>query len=443
MKTVFLFISNSIHTSDLLRTEYIHELASRFRVVVFLPHTFHADIYPEIQNVIYKTLPLYNEKLWGRSKEFRLTLNRMNEEWWEPTINRGKVDFPHREKLRLIARCIPRGVIRNSTFTFLESFFSRKIPELQAAVEKYHPLLFLVPTPGLKPFEAQAIVQARKFDIPSVAMNFSWDNLTSNFAHIRKTDYIICWNDLEYQDAIAFHGYTAATAFIAGPLRFDYYFNESLSKVSRASFLHKKGLDPKRKTILLTSVTKSYPFQVTLLKRLLALRDAGKIAGAPNIFFRIHPRDLIETYREFAGTPNFYMEKAGSEIIDKTGKAHGEMTKDDLLNLKHTLMHSDVNVNHISTMTIECCIFNTPVVNITFDDVYGLMYKQRHYNLVLRHGASTMAKTDDELAEAINAYLENPNLHKERREALIKEFIPYTDGNSYRRNVDIIERIAH
>ncbi|PIR69977.1 MAG: hypothetical protein COU47_00905 [Candidatus Niyogibacteria bacterium CG10_big_fil_rev_8_21_14_0_10_46_36] len=442
MKTVFLFISNTVHTSDLLRTEYIHHLARTFRVIVFLPDTLSTNIYPVIKNVTYEKMPIADLRFWNRMKELRLTLNRENESWYEPLVNRLRIDFPHRKRLRFIAKFIHKGIIRNDTFTFIEGILTKKMPEFERAVQAYKPSLVLMPTPGLKPFEAQAVIQARKFNIPTVAMNFSWDNLTTNFGHTRKTDYLICWNQMQYDDALSIHRYTPDHVFIGGPIRFDYYFDSSIPLVGREDFLRSKGLDPHKKTILITSVTKAYPFQVELLGRIIALRDSGKIKGSPNIFFRVHPRDLIETYSAFANTERVYMEKAGAEISNTNGKKYTEMTKEDLLNLKHTLMYADVNVNHRSTVTIECCIFHTPVVNITFDDVYGMMYKERHYEPVLRHGAAVLAKTDEELAGAINAYLDNPALHETKRQTLLREFIPHHDGKSYERNINLIERIA-
>ncbi|MDP2676973.1 MAG: hypothetical protein Q8O83_04815 [bacterium] len=441
MKTVFLFIGNPVYASDLLRTDYIAYLASQFRVVVFLPEAMRIDTYPAFPTVEYRSLPLYNKRLWAYAKEFRLTLNRVNETWAETLFNRERFDVQHRRTLRIIARVFPRGLIRNALFTFFENFFTRKLPELGKAVGELSPALFLVPAPGLNPFEAQAVIQAKKFKIPSVAINFSWDNLTSNFSHVRKTDYIICWNDLEYKDALSLHGYKKSSAFISGPIRFDRYFRDTEKHMTREQFLLEKGLDPKKKTLLFTSVTKNYPFQKDLVRRIVALRNTGAIRGCPNIFLRVHPLDTIETYNEFRSIPYFYIEKAGQEYIGSTGKTYVEMSEKDLINLKRTLLYADCNMNHVSTITIEASIVDTPVVNITFDDIYGLMYKQRHYAPVLEHKAAILAKTDDELAYALNRYFEDPSLHREGRKNLVRDFIPYQDGLSYKRNVEVLHSI--
>lgn len=443
MKTVFLFISNYVHTSDLLRTEYIYYLAKKFKVVVFLPNSFDVNIYPKIENVEYKNLPLLRSKFWFIMKELRMTLNRNNYDWPEFASNRIRSSFNRRKILRILAKVFPKVIFTNKLFALIELALNKKEMIFSELIGKYKPILFLTPTPGLKPFEAQAIIQAQKFNIPTVAVNFSWDNLTSNSLHVRKTDYLIAWNQVEDDDAVKYHGYNKDKVFISGPIRFDYYFKEHSKEISKEEFLKSKRLDCQKKTLLLTSVTKSYPFQKNIIRRLVKLRNNGKIAGNPNIFIRIHPLDKIENYKEFKGINNFYIEIAGEKIFDLNNKSHIEMTKNDLINLKQTLKYCDVNINYASTITIESFIFDIPVVNFTFDDVYGLAYKFKHYSPIAKSGAVKIAKTDDELAEFINFYLDNPENGRDKRKIIAKKYAPFQDGGACKRSVDYLEKIIN
>ena len=140
--------------------------------------------------------------------------------------------------------------------------------------------------------------------------------------------------------------------------------------------------------------------------------------------------------REFFYVPDLCVESAGRSV----GKVV-EMSYQDLLNLKHSLKYSDLNINYASTISIEACIFDKPVINIGFIDRFKLAYEFNHYRPIYESGAVRLAKTDDELADLINIYLEKPVLDREARDGVVKKYIGFTDGLSYKRSVETLEKI--
>ena len=135
-------------------------------------------------------------------------------------------------------------------------------------------------------------------------------------------------------------------------------------------------------------------------------------------------------------TPDLHIEPAGQFA----GRAV-EMNYKDLLNLKYSLKYTDLNINYASTISIEACIFDKPVINIGYIDRFKLAYEFDHYRPIYESGSVKLAKTNDELVSFINMYLENPDLDKKARQEIVKKYVEFTDGLSYARNVDTLIKI--
>ena len=100
------------------------------------------------------------------------------------------------------------------------------------------------------------------------------------------------------------------------------------------------------------------------------------------------------------------------------------------------MAHSDVVVNFASTTTVEAAIFDTPVVNIGFDDTpalplplsIGRYYQFEHYQPVVETGAARIAESVDDLVQAVRGYLANPDADAAGRRELVNRCCTHTDG---------------
>jgi len=442
MKTIFLIIPHYVFTSDLLRTKYIEYLAKSYRVVVITPmidgETARRRGYFQSSNLVYQKKPLEASRFWSVFKLLRLSLvnefdylSYFKQYYLRPNYRNNK----KRRILRFFGKPFS-SLLRADFFTKLETLFAPRARELEHLVNLYKPLFVISATPGLNPFEAEAIIMAKRRRLPTVAVNFTWDELTTTAKHIRKTDYLITWNRVIKKEAIGIHRYSPKKVFVAGTIRFDPYFTSADNELSRERFLASKKLNPKYKTIFHTTVTKAYPFQKKYIRDLIRLRKEGEIPYV-NLFIRIHPRDIYENYREFANIPDLCIEKAGQQIDEN----NIEMDYDDLLNLKYSFRYSDININYASTISIEACIFNKPIINIGYLGIYAMAYDFDHYRPIYKSGAVSLAKNDKDLSRLINMYLDNPSLDSENRKKVVDDYVEFTDGLSYKRSVDLLERI--
>ncbi len=447
LKTIFLFIPNFVYSSDLLRTDYILYLATKFNVVVFAPPEIlkGGTPYPELENVMYIEWPIYQKKFWLIFGSYlRNPLIRKYD--FEPVIQkhrmRGYTDW-RRSVMRAFGFLIPSGWLTPDLFTAIEIRLLPKNSEYMAYVEKYQPVLSVTPTPGFTHYDAQAIILAKQAGIPTVCINFSWDNLHNGGAHFRRVDYMIVWTQIIKDMAVAEYGYGEDKVFVSGAMRFDKYFKKQPGEPSREEFLKEKGLDPGEKVILLTTVTAgNYPEEHILLDELLKARDEGRLEGYPNIFIRLHPKEELDKFEKFmhGDRRNFRIETAGKDRSVRLA-INIEMEEDDLLKLKYPLMYSDVVINYRSTMSLEAMIFDKPVINIYYPEKYQQGYLHRHYEPILHMNAIALAGSFDEMVEQIREYLKNPNRDREGRAKVFDKYIHYRDTDSHVRSVDYLEKI--
>ena len=319
-------------------------------------------------------------------------------------------------------------------------------PVFDEYVRRYEPSLVITATPGIQAYDAEAIILSRQAGIPTLATNFSWDNLMGFKAtRIRKPDYLFVWNEFSREAAVNLHRFPLKRVLVTGSARFDRYFTPKTSLTSRERFLRAKGLNPAWPTILFATVgSKAGSFEKDYIQAIITWRkrDLPEI----NLLIRLHPFDKIERYAEFLNLPRVRVEPAGKQVkVGDTGRIQTEMDDEDFANLKATLMYTDLNINYKSTISLESCLFGKPVINFIdptrpFQNKY-YYEEESYYRPLVKEGAVSVVASPNELLEAMPMYLKHPELDRENRERVAKLYIPYRDGNSYKRAVDFIERI--
>ena len=450
MKTIFLFIPHYFYSSDLLRTNYIKYLATKYKVIVFSPifSLNPIDNYYQSPNVTYLACESQYPKFWlFFNKLLRVSLIREfdNLEYHKLRAKTGINLNWKRKFLKLFSKLIPAPLVTADFFTKLEKFLLPNSKLFKDYLKRYKPDLILTSTPGFSGIETEAILLAKKNGLKTAAINFSWDNLFNNAKHIRKTDYLICWNDAVKKAAQEIHNYPDSHVFTSGIIRFDHHFVpdfQSKNQTDRRQFLLSKNLSDSLKTVLFTTVPPQiYPFQPDFLQRLVDLREKNVFGENFNIYVRLHPRDEISHYQRFFKEKNIHIEWPGKLKEKQGGDLHKvEMDESDLENLRKTFLYSDIAVNFRSSITLETCVYDLPTINLAYNN-YTFYYQMDHYIPILKSEAVKLVENEREFIEAMKNYLKNPKLDSEKRQKISKEYVPFQDGLSYKRNVDFLNII--
>ena len=297
------------------------------------------------------------------------------------------------------------------------------------------------------------VLAARSLGIPTAAFIFSWDNLTSKGRIAAPFDHFLVWSALMRDELLRFYpSVTADRVHVVGTPQFDPYANRALLS-SREEFFDRIGADPSRRLVCFSGGDSgTCPEDPEHLGILLRLVREGRVPGSPQIVLRPSPVDSGERYerirREFPellyAPPSWIRPTAGDW-------ARVVPMPEDLPFLTNLIFHSDVNVNMASTMTLDFAAFDKPIVNLAFDvsdpPLFGrpireLYYRYDHYLPVVRLGAARFARSPDELAAHLAAYLEDPGLDREARRRLLDLEVGAPMGDSSRRVLDALLEIA-
>jgi hypothetical protein len=126
--------------------------------------------------------------------------------------------------------------------------------------------------------------------------------------------------------------------------------------------------------------------------------------------------------------------------------------EDDVRFLANLVYHSDLNINFGSTMSLDFAVHDKPVVNVAFDvadpphfgmPLYDFCLQFDHYRPVVELAAARFARSAEELADHVNAYLKDPSLDREGRRRLAELEVGQPLGTSTDRILEALGQIAH
>jgi len=344
-----------------------------------------------------------------------------------------------RAKRLLAAALAPSIVRKESRYDLSDRVVSH--PEAERLFDRYHPALLVASSPGLIFSEVPLLRTAARKGVRTVAVDPSWDNFTNKLLPVRRVHRLIVWNELMKQQATDLHGYRPEEVLIAGAPQWDLYFR-GRPGATRATFFSRIGADPTRKLVTLTTTPRAlYAHHDHVLRVMIHAMAAPRWRHAAQILVRLHPRDEIEHYREFEGTPHVIIEKPFRSTVPAGDGLAVDITAENQQHLADTLRHSDVIVNVASTIAVEAAIFDTPVVNVSFDGETPCewtrsarrYYRFTHYVNVTRHDAVRVAEQPEDLVELIGRYLDDPSRDREGRRRIVIEQVQFLDGRSAER----------
>jgi hypothetical protein len=354
---------------------------------------------------------------------------------------------------RLLAGVVSPTLLRPRTrYALSDRLVSH--PHAESLFDRYRPALVVVSSPGLILAEVPLLRTAVRRRITAMAIDPSWDNFTNKLLPVRRVDRLIVWNDLMKDQAITLHGYQADEVRVAGTPQWDLYFRSGVT-ISRDEFCARVGADPAKRLVTVTTTPRElYSHHDHVLRVLVRALRTGVLAMPAQVLVRLHPRDDLRHYAEFADTPGVILEKPFRATVRAGDGLAVDVTTESQQHLADTMRHSDVVVNVASTIAVEAAIFDTPVVNISFDGESPSewtrsarrYYRFTHYTNVTRHGAVRVAETPAQMIEHVARYLADPSLDAEGRRAVVREQCQFLDGRSAERVatfvIEELDRVA-
>jgi CDP-glycerol glycerophosphotransferase (TagB/SpsB family) len=316
--------------------------------------------------------------------------------------------------------------------------------------------LVVASTPGWR-FDRYLLREAASRGVPTASVIVGWDNSSSYSLPGAQMDWITCWSTIQKEELIKGSDWSPERVNIGGIPSYDGYFQKEWL-LPREKYFKLHNLDPKRKLISYASSFITFSPNIQNIEALAELVSQDQLSEPCQLLVRLHPNHFTNVKRfqqERKQIRNLAEHTPYVHVVDPVplGGSLSYYSGEDMPEKSSMMAYSDVFVTVYSTMVVEASVHERPVVSACIDSPVGWPGK---FTLPLSRigdwpthsrfrdsAAGRVAYTKDELRNAINYYLGDPQADMiERRNFIIRE-CTYTDGTAGRRTAEyLLSRIG-
>jgi CDP-glycerol glycerophosphotransferase (TagB/SpsB family) len=272
-------------------------------------------------------------------------------------------------------------------------------------------------------------------------------------------EWITCWSDKQMKELVEGDDWDPERVHIGGIPSYDGYFRKEWL-VPRDAYFKLHDLDPGRKLLgyACSFITFSPNYQnVEALAKLVA---EDKLVEPCQLLIRLHPNHFLndplfagerEKIRQLTkDLPNVHV----VEPVPLGGEL-GYYSGEDMPEKTSMMAYSDVFLTVYSTMVVEAAIHDRPIISMCIDAPGGWNRKD-HFSLALSEigewpthqrfriaGAGKVIFNPDQLKEAINEYLQNPENGSKKRRKFIQDEVTFTDGSAGQRTGEFLVSLVN
>ena len=323
------------------------------------------------------------------------------------------------------------------------------IPGIYADLfQRYQPSLVVASTPGWR-MDRYLLRQAAQQGIPTAAVVVGWDNPSSYSIPGAPVEHITCWSHVQKDELVQGSDWPPEKVNIGGIPTYDGYFRKQW-QLTREEYFHLHGLDPNRKLLSYAASFVSFSPNYQNVEALAHLVAADSLSSPSQLLVRLHPNHFWDNHL-FAAEREKIRQLARDlphvHVVEPVplGASLGYYSGEDMPEKASMMAHSDVFLTVYSTMVVETAIHQRPIVSACLDAPGGWNIP-RKFSLPLseignwpthdrfrRSGFGRIAMNVNELRQAINFYLQNPEAEAQERQAFIQRECTFTDGSAGRR----------
>lgn len=267
------------------------------------------------------------------------------------------------------------------------------------------------------PFIAPLLFAAEQLKIKTAAFIFSWDNLASKGRMAGNFDNYLVWSSLMKDELLQFYtSVNGKNVEVVGTPQFEPFVMENFG-YDKNQLISKFNLDITKPIILFTcndSSSKNDPLYLEILAQFIIDK---KLVKDVNLIVRTSPVEEPERFKSIMDKHPFIKWNFPDWKVKRDNHQENWTqrvpSKSDLDDLKSLLEHCDLNINVLSTITLDSFIFNKPVINPVFGNEDNGMFndqkflKYEHLSKLVDSNASWIVKNEEEYLNAINKILKN------------------------------------
>lgn len=296
-----------------------------------------------------------------------------------------------------------------------------------------------------------AVLAAKEMGIKSATLIQSWDNLSSKPNIVPEIlDAYMVWSSNQYNELLRyFYSIDRIKVSIVGAVQFDFHTNANLIE-SRDTYLKKIGFLPSDKYVLIgTGMPKSVPYEIE--EMVMLIKAIHKTFPSIKILLRIHPKDIsnrITRYIEELQRFNTVVDIPFIPVhMDAGGFTPPETFYKDQIN---SIFHSELVINTASTISVDAAIIDRPIICIGFnyikeegfpDGRSWSLANSSHYLPLVKTKGIKIARSEQQVCEFIDYYLNNKTRDKEYRTEIVQLVTNAADGKAGERIVEVIREL--
>lgn len=444
-KTLFITLAETFIARNIFYTDFWNELTSTPNLHVVLL------VKEDTQNHYEKKLGRENVTVIGINPTYRNRLSRLVQELSRNTIdthtNLWEKMRAHKEGSSNFFETYLKRVYTKifghiTPFKHFLRFLMKKADTSQALkdiYDKWKPDAVFSTSITNFEFDVPIANEASKRNIRLMVMPRSWDNFTSHGLLKIQPDILSVQNRYLKEMAYKYQAISKDTPIkIVGLPHYDIYKHTERMLLPRDEFFKSMGLDPNKKFAIYAAMGDYlFPHEGEVSAVLENIIEKGLVKEPLQIVFRAHPRfqSPLEKMKKLKHVmPDLVAKHIGKDMagldIDETETKH----------FINSLVHADVVITAGSTMAIDAISLGRPTICIAYDlnlkDIDYWHSVERfydcytHFEALIETKGVKVVRSDAELSDAINTYIDNPSHDKEKRQKLIDLMVAPFDGKS-------------
>lgn len=438
-RTIFITIFQGVEAKNLLRTNvYRRLIADPEAELVLFVRTLERKVYYEQEfahpRVHFEVMHYDLRGFWNTLfSKLKFTLLRT-----ETTDLRRRMKFDTDRKVIpfvvswLLNRVLAHAVIRRAVRVLDRLLVSDRA--FAPFFDRYHPTVVLL-AHLFDDEEVAFLREAKRRGVPTVGFINSWDKMTARCTLRLLPDTLLVFNDIVAREAMRYADMPEERIVAVGLPQYDRYVG--YEPVPRTAFLSKIGLGPDDRILLYAPMGETFSTaDWDIIDLLHAWELSGLLPGRLKLFVRFQPNDTVNE-TELGRRPWLRFDRPGKRFTRARG-VDWDMDERELMHLADTLAHLDILVCYASSMSIDAAVFDKPVINIDFEirpherlaKSPTQFYRMTHYRNALRTGGMRLARSKDDLLEAIRAYALDSLRDRDMRTRLVREQCGIMDGKA-------------
>lgn len=269
-------------------------------------------------------------------------------------------------------------------------------------------------------------------------------------------DYFISWGPIMTDELVEFYRFPKDEIYECGVPHFDIYHQRD-QFTPRNLLLQALNLPVEQPYIFYGMVAQLFcPNELEILTWLANQVNNNAFAGPCSLVIRPHPQTISGFYASSASDLEKLKMLTGPRVALDIPPVLSEqlawdLPKSDMYHLASLLAECAMCLNANSTLCLDTCMLDRPVIDIAFDGWQDLPYEKSarsglddiHMAKLLALGGIRIARSFEELKGHINTYLGDPSLDESRRIlSALKECGPL-DGQAAERVAETLLTLAY